>query len=542
MSRILPPLLAALILHLVLIQPNHPNAMTWGALWVFPLELPVLLLGLPLLGDGRAARALRALLAGVLTLIIGLKLADYAMFTAFGRGFNPLGDLPLAAAGFNLLSGSIGTALALLAFVALGLAVLGVALALWWALSQWARLPLYPARPVWRRLGGGLALAIAALATIEAAAIMNRWALPFNPPGTAFTARLGAERVQLVLRTATDLHAFRRLAAEDPFRGQEGLLDLIDRDVLVIYIESYGRASLEGPLYAPTSRPILEAAETRLAERGLALRSGYLASPTRGGQSWLAHATFAKGLRINDQVRYQAMLASGRQGLFHLAQAAGFETAAIMPAITMDWPEALRMGFDRILPAAALGYQGLPFNWVTMPDQFTLAAFDRLVRTDPARDRRLFAQIALISSHAPWVPVPRLVDWDSIGDGSAFNAMAREGDPPDVVWRDRDRVRDQYRQAVGYALETVFSYAERLADDPPLIIVLGDHQAAGFVAQEDRPDVPLHIIGPPDLLERIADWGLAPGLIPPADQVALPMEAMRDRLLNSFTSPRNPAP
>jgi hypothetical protein len=103
-------------------------------------------------------------------------------------------------------------------------------------------------------------------------------------------------------------------------------------------------------------------------------------------------------------------------------------------------------------------------------------------------------------------------------------------------------VRDQYRQAVGYALETVFSYAERLADDPPLIIVLGDHQAAGFVAQEDRPDVPLHIIGPPDLLERIADWGLAPGLIPPADQVALPMEAMRDRLLNSFTSPRNPAP
>jgi hypothetical protein len=37
------------------------------------------------------------------------------------------------------------------------------------------------------------------------------------------------------------------------------------------------------------------------------------------------------------------------------------------------------------------------------------------------------------------------------------------GDPPDVVWRDRDRVRDQYRQAVDYALTVVFDYAARHA-------------------------------------------------------------------------------
>jgi hypothetical protein len=49
------------------------------------------------------------------------------------------------------------------------------------------------------------------------------------------------------------------------------------------------------------------------------------------------------------------------------------------------------------------------------------------------------------------VPVPDLVAWDEIGDGTIFNAMALSGDPPDVVWRDRDRVRDQYRQAVDYA-------------------------------------------------------------------------------------------
>jgi hypothetical protein len=50
--------------------------------------------GLPLLGDGRAARGLRAGLAVILTLVIVLKLADFAMFTAFSRGSIRWGTCP----------------------------------------------------------------------------------------------------------------------------------------------------------------------------------------------------------------------------------------------------------------------------------------------------------------------------------------------------------------------------------------------------------------------------------------------------------------
>jgi hypothetical protein len=201
----------------------------------------------------------------------------------------------------------------------------------------------------------------------------------------------------------------------------------------------------------------------------------------------------------------------------------------------MDWPEGAKMGFDRILPAAELGYRGLPFNWVTMPDQYTLAAFDRLVR-QPPRAGRLFAQVVLISSHAPWVPVPRLIPWEEVGDGTVFNDMAQEGDPPDVVWRDRDRVRDQYRQSVAYALEVALDWAGRSGPEMPLIFLLGDHQAARFVAQDDRPDVPLHVIGPPSLVAAAAEWGFAPGLVPPESQVAIPMEAMRDLIVSAYSS------
>lgn len=541
MTQVLRLLIAAVLFHLVLIQPNHPDALTWGALLLFPLELPVLLLGLPILGDGRGARLLRIVLAAILTLLIVLKIADFGMFTAFSRGFNPLGDLPLALAGVNLLVGSVGSVLAGLAILGLLAALLLVAFALWWAMGVWARAPLFAGRPWLRRGAGAVALVAALAGGLEAASIMQRWEPRFDPPGAAFTARLAAERVRLVQRTMVDMAAFRKAAENDPYRGTAGLLDRIDRDVVVIFIESYGRASLDNPTYAETTRTTLSQAEAKLAARGMAMRTGFLESSTRGGQSWLAHATFANGLRVNDQVRYQALLASGREGLFHVARSGGFETVAVMPAITMDWPEGAKMGFDRILPAADLGYRGLPFNWVTMPDQYTLSAFDRLVRQAP-RDGRLFAQVVLISSHAPWVPVPRLIPWEEVGDGTAFDAMAQEGDPPNVVWQDRDRVRDQYRQAVAYSLEAAFDWAARTGPDAPLIFVLGDHQAAPFVSQDDRFDVPLHVIGPPDLVEAASDWGFAPGLIPPATQGAIPMEEMRDRIIATYSSDRVAAP
>lgn len=197
------------------------------------------------------------------------------------------------------------------------------------------------------------------------------------------------------------------------------------------------------------------------------------------------------------------------------------------------------MGFDLVLASGDLGYRGKPFNWVTMPDQFTLAASQRLLR-DGSDPRRLFAQIALISSHAPWVPVPSMLDWDELGDGRVFDAMAEAGDPPRVVWRDRERVRLQYRKAIDYVLQSVAGYALRVAEEPPLMIVLGDHQAAASIALDERREVPIHIIGPETLVVRSGAWGLSPGMVPPADMQPIPMQAMRDLILLGFPGTEGP--
>jgi hypothetical protein len=524
--------LAAAVLYLVLVQPNHPGAMTWRALTVFPLELPVILLGLAALGRGRASTAVRLLLVPALVIIAVLKTADFAAFTALSRGFNPVADLPLVDASVRLLAGTVGP-LAAAGAVAGAVAVVAlVAALLWWATGVWARVDLSRRAA---RVSGVAAVLAAGVAAAEIVEASRAWDPPVSIPGAAFTARVGIERVELATRTVAELRVFRAAAASDPFAEKGPLLDEIGRDVMVVFVESYGRTSIDTPYFSEVHRETLAAAEARLRGLGLAMRSGYLASPTRGGQSWLAHGTFANGLWIDDQTRYAAAIASGRDTLYRIAERSGFRTAAVMPAITLDWPEAATMGFGTVLPAKDLGYKGKPFNWVTMPDQFTLAALDRLLRTgeDP---RPLFVQVALVSSHAPWVPVPELIDWDSLGDGTVFNEVATSGDPPDVVWRDTDRVREQYRLSIDYSLRTVFDYAARHAADPPLMLVLGDHQAAGFVAMDERPDVPVHLIGPPELVAKAAAWGWTSGLVPGDDVPVIKMDEMRDLFIRTFSS------
>jgi phosphatidylglycerophosphate synthase len=531
--QVMRVVLAAVILHLVLILPHHPGGLAGSTLARFPLELPVLLLLLLALGRSWATLPLRVAVTAALLGLTVFKLADLAMFSALARAFNPLADLALAEAGYRLLIGAIGPVLAVLALLGAIIALGFLGLAVWWATGILANAA--PASPRWQAAVGGAACLAGGLAVADVGDRMERWDLPYNTPGAARSTVMAIDKLQTARATLRDLQAFEAAAASDPFAGTPGLLDLIDRDVIVVFLESYGRTSLDNPLYADLHRPTLAEGQVRLEALGLSTASGILSSPTRGGQSWLAHASFANGLWVNSDTRYRAALASERQTLFHLAANAGFETAAVMPQITLDWPESSRMGFRTVLAADDLGYAGLNFNWVTMPDQFTYAALDRILRQQ-GRSKKAFIQVATGSSHAPWVPVPTLVPWDRIEDGAIFNDMATAGDTPQAVWRDRDRVRAQYRLAVDYALQAILSYAEKHGDEPPLLVVMGDHQAAGFVAQDDRPDVPIHVIGPAHLVDRTMAWGLSPGLIPPKDAPVIAMDRMRDLFLSAFSS------
>ena len=202
--------LASVVLFLVLIQPNHPQAMTWGALRLFPLELPVIVAALVLLGRGALGYGFRAALVGALGVIVLLKLADFGTFIAFNRGFNLLVDLGLVHAGWTLLQGSIGLPAATLAAGGALVAFAALIAALWWATGVWAALPV----PRLARVGAAILLVPAAAAAIaEIGQARRAWSLPETVraalPGAAFTARVGIERIEQFRDTV-------RIVVEEP--------------------------------------------------------------------------------------------------------------------------------------------------------------------------------------------------------------------------------------------------------------------------------------------------------------------------------------
>jgi hypothetical protein len=130
-----------------------------------------------------------------------------------------------------------------------------------------------------------------------------------------------------------------------------------------------------------------------------------------------------------------------------------------------------------------------------------------------------------------------MVAWDDVGDGTIFNEMAARGPTPRELWKNRDDVREAYRRAVDYALQATFSHIARLGDQAPLVFVIGDHQAAGFVAGSDNRDVAVHLIGPPDVVALIDHWGWSDGLIPAADTPVRRMDTFRNDFIAAFTGP-----
>jgi hypothetical protein len=170
-----------------------------------------------------------------------------------------------------------------------------------------------------------------------------------------------------------------------------------------------------------------------------------------------------------------------------------------------------------------------------MPDQYTLTAFERSERAKQDRPP-LMAEIPLVSSHAPWAPIPKLVDWGDVGDGSVFDTMATEGESPDDIWRDPTRVRTEYRRSIEYSLNTLISYVETHGDDDLVLVFLGDHQPAPIITGAGASrDVPITIVARDRaVLDQISGWGWQDGLKPGPQAPVWRMNTFRDRFLTAF--------
>ncbi|WP_407547840.1 sulfatase [Streptomyces sp. Pv4-95] len=524
--------LAALLVLFALLLPDEFGGLTPGAFARLPVEGifgAVVLLLLP-----SKARRPAAMAAGVgLGVLTVLKFLDMGFHSVLSRPFDLVLDWILLDDAESFLADSAGRAGATGAVIAVVVLVLALLVLMTLAVARLSRLMARHsavATPAVLVLGtawitcGALGLQIAGA-----------------PVASRSTADLVQDRADQVRAGLRDKQAFAKEAADDTFRdtpADQLLTGLRGKDVLFTFIESYGRSAFQDPATASPVDTVLADGTARLRRAGFSSRSAFLTSPTAGGGSWLAHSTFMSGLWIKNQQRYRSVTSSDRltlTGAFRRARA--WRTVGIMPGVTGAWPEGKFYGLDHVYDTHHLGYKGPKFSWSRVPDQYSLAAFERLEHGKPDR-KPLMSENILVSSHNPWAPIPRMIDWGSVGDGSVYEAIEKDGRTPEEVWKDPARVRTEYRRAIAYSLRSLISYVEKYGNENTVLVFLGDHQPVATAAGENADrDVPITIVAhDPTVMRRISSWGWQDGLKPGTNAPVWRMDKFRDRFLAAYSS------
>lgn len=478
----------------------------------------------------RKVRLALALLIGiVLGALLVLAVLDAGFTLVFDRDFDLAGDWSYFGPGVGVLGDSIGAGWAVAVAVLSGLAAVAVLAGVVLAVIRVVRVARATMRREPRRSGRALVV----LAVV--AALCSAAGLPIVDAGAA---EVGVDRVQQVRADLADHRAFARAIASDPFAARapgDLLAGLAGKDVLVVFVESYGRVAVQDTSYAPGIGRVLDAGTKQLGAAGYRVRSGFLTSPTFGAGSWLAHATLQSGLWVDSQQRYRQLLGNRRMTLTSLFGAAGWHTVFDVPADTEDWPEgAAFYGFADYDDSRNVGYAGPKFGYAPVPDQYTLARFRRTYLA-PAHRLPVMAEIDLVSSHHPWTPLPAMIGWQGVGDGSIFHDPSARG-PSAGGLSDDATVRRMYGKSIEYTWQVLTSFLTTYPDPDLVLIVAGDHQPHGYVSGRGvGHDVPVSVIAQdPAVFRRIAGWGWQPGLRPTPSAPVWRMDAFRDRFLAAF--------
>ena len=519
--------LALLLVWAALVAPNQPSRFTLGEFARLPLELLVVVAVAALL-PATPRRVLAVVLGVVLSMLVVVKVLDIGFFTAFDRPFNPIDDSGYAGIGIETLRHAIGTSSANV-FVVVA-AVLIVAL---------LTLPVLALLRVTRVAAGHRAWVLRAATALAVVWVALR--VVGAPVASSSAASLAVDEVQAVRAGLADRAVLAREIAHDRFRATPGnrlLTGLRGKDVLLVFVESYGRVAVQDSSVSPRIDAALERGAAHLRAAGFSSRSAFLTSPTFGGLSWLAHSTLQSGVQVDGQRRYDQLVENDRLTLTRAFKRAGWRAVGAMPGNRRAWSEGSSFyHYDRVYDRRNFGYRGPGFTVAPMPDQYTLLALQRRELAEAQRPP-LFAEVDLISSHAPWTRIPRLISWDDVGDGSIFHRIPAEESTKASLFGDSERARAAYGHSIEYSLGAIFSFVQRYGDDNSVLVVLGDHQPATVVTGEGAShDVPISVIArDPEVMDRIAGWRWQDGMSPSPQAPVWPMAAFRDRFLAAFGS------
>ena len=519
--------LALLLVWLALVVPHQPGHFTVGAFVRLPLELLVVV-GLAVLLPTAPRRVLAVAVGAVLGVLVLVKALDVGIYTVFDRPLNPFDDWSHRETAIETLRDSFGKSHADLALVVAIVLVVAVFVLLVASLLR-----------VTRVAAAHRGRALPAVAALGVVCVVLR--VLGAPVASTSAVALAVHEVQAVRTGLQDRATLAGEIARDRFRATPGdrlLTRLRGKDVLLLFVESYGKVAVQGSSFSPRVNAVLDQGTAKLRAAGFSSRSAFLTSPTFGGISWLAHSTLQSGVWINSQRRYDQLVESDRVTLSQAFKRAGWRSIDDVPSNNRSWKVGSTFyHYDKVYDSRNVGYRGPRFGYPTMPDQYVLEALHRLELAKRHRPA-LFAEVDLVSSHVPWTRIPRLIPWADLGDGSVFHRVPVQTSTRTALFSDPDAARAAYGHSIEYTLSAIVSFVRRYGDDNIVLVVLGDHQPATIITGKGAShDVPISVIAhDPKVLHRIAGWGWQDGMRPSPQAPVWRMNAFRDRFLTAFGS------
>jgi len=525
--------LALMIVWFDLLAPDRPWQFGLVAFVRIPVEVLALVAVALVLPPW--PRRIVATIAGIgFSLLTFDKILNMVMYGTVDRAFNPESDWSSVRPAVGVVRDSIGATLTNVVLVAVWT---GVALVVVIITAATIHLTAVAARH--RR---GTVRGLAALTAFWglSAGLSLQFSPGFPVASTSETA-LAVSQVQAYQAGLSDPRVFtaatRSADPEASIPASDLLTGLRGKDVLIVFVESYGQVAVQGSSFSPGIDAVLRQQNAMLTQAGWSTQSAWLTSPTYGGISWLAHSTLQSGLWVDSQQRYNELLASQRFTLSDAFDKAGWHTVADDPTDGPNWVAGTAFyHYDQLYNHLNVGYLGPRFSYSAMPDQYTFAAFQRNVLTPGHKP--VMAEIDTTSSHIPWAPLPTMVPWSKVGNGSVFDPQPAQSESAATVWRNGNTVKQFYGQSIQYSLKALTSWVTELNDPNLVLIFMGDHQphtvVSGYGATHE---VPVSIVTrAPSVLKQMSSWHWQNGLLPNSGAPDEPMDAFRNQFLNTFST------
>jgi phosphatidylglycerophosphate synthase len=517
-----------------LLLPNRAWQLTPAAFVRIPVEALVLVAVALVLSP--VPRRIVAGIAGVLfTVLAFAKFLDLAFYEFADRPFNPVNDWGSLRPAVDVIRDAIGSARTDLALVALwiGLIILLVALT-----AATIHITTVAARH--RR---GAVRGLAALTAVwGVCAGLSLQFIPGSPIASTSAAALAVAQVRATQAAFTDQRRFAQaINSADPeasVPASDLLSGLRGKDVIIDFVESYGQTAVRDSSVAPGVDTLLRRSTASLARAGWSAQSAWITAPGFGGISQLAHATLQSGLWVNTTQRYAQLITSNRYTLSDAFDEAGWRTVIDSPEDEPGFPAGPKFyHFDKDYGRSNVGYQGPSFSYASMPDQYTYAELQRL-ELGPGH-KPVMAEIDTVSSHSPWIPVPAMVPWSKVGNGSIFDSMPARGATALSIFGNISKERQAFGRSIEYSIHALMSWVTELHDPNLVLIFLGDEQPAGGISPPGASHaVPISVVArDPSVFRQIASWHWQDGLLPGRTAPLEPMSAFRNRFLDAFSTP-----